>query len=204
MPMSSVAAVIVAAGSSERLGRPKQLVMLDGETLLGRAIRFAQEAGAAPVLVVLGAHREEIEAQVDFAKSEIIVNQKWQEGIASSICAGISAVEEQNLMVSGVLLMVCDQPCVTTKHLGRMLDAFSKDATSAVASVYLSMRGIPAVFPREAFEELLALRGDKGARGLLADPRRKVTEIALGGGEFDIDEPRDLDRMKGPLNRMKY
>ncbi len=196
MAMSSVAAVIIAAGSSKRLGRPKQLVALNGETLLQRAINVAREAGAAPVFVVLGAHREEIHARVDLAGSEVIVNREWEEGIASSIRAGIGAVEAQVPGLSGVLLLACDQPRVSVEHLCRMLDAFRKDDTSAIASLYMGKRGIPAVFPADSFGELLGLRGDTGARALLSDPDRRVIEIALEGGDIDIDRPEDLEQLK--------
>jgi molybdenum cofactor cytidylyltransferase len=197
MPVNSVAAVIIAAGSSSRLGQPKQLLIIDGETLLQRAIRVAHEAGAMPVLVVLGAHREEIEARVDFAGSKIVVNAHWEEGMASSIRAGLEALLVDQPGTRGVLLMICDQPRVTPEHLGRMIDTFRQSETSVIASVYAGKRGIPAIFPRQGFSELLALSGDKGARGLLSEPGRKVIEIALDGGEVDIDRPEDLSQLRG-------
>ena len=195
MPVNSVAAVIIAAGKSSRLGQSKQLLVLEGETLLQRAIRIAHEAGAKPVLVVLGAHREEIEARVDFAGSNIVVNPNWEEGMASSIRAGVEELAEEP-GCSGVLLMICDQPRVTPEHLGRMIDASRQSETSAVASVYAGKRGIPAIFPRQAFAELLALRGDKGASRLLSEPDREVIEISLDGGEVDIDRPEDLSHLR--------
>ena len=93
MPMKRVAAIIIAAGSSSRLGQPKQLLALDGEMLLQRTVRIAREAGAAPVLVVLGAHREEIEARVDLSGTSIVLNRDWEEGMASSIRAGVEALD---------------------------------------------------------------------------------------------------------------
>ena len=92
--------------------------------------------------------------------------------------------------------MLCDQPAVTAEHLGRLLAAFRQNPANAIASAYSGKRGIPAIFPREAFPDLLALRGDQGARGLLSEPRRAVTEIALDGGELDIDRPEDLARLQ--------
>jgi molybdenum cofactor cytidylyltransferase len=191
MPVNRVAAVIIAAGTSGRLGQPKQLLMFEGETLLERAIRIAHKAGTRPLLVVLGAHREEIEARVDFAGSDIVVNPNWEEGMASSIRAGVGALTDEPGS-PGVLLMTCDQPRVTAEHLGRMMDAFRQSETSAIASVYAGKRGIPAIVPRNAFAELLALHGDKGASGLLSEPGREVVGIALDGGEVDIDRPEDL------------
>jgi molybdenum cofactor cytidylyltransferase len=195
MRMNSVAAVIIAAGSSSRLGQPKQLLVLNGEALLQRAICNAHEAGASPVIVVLGAHREQIQSEVDFSKAGIVVNRGWEEGMASSIRAGVDELQKAP-DVPGVLLMLCDQPAVTAEHLGRMISAFRQNPANAIASVYSGKRGIPAIFPREAFPDLLALRGDQGARGLLSAPSRTVTEIALDGGELDIDRPEDLARLQ--------
>ena len=194
--MNSVAGVIIAAGSSSRLGQPKQLVEWDGETLLKRAIRVAQESGTTPLLVVLGAHREEIESRVDFSGTKIVVNRNWEEGMASSIRVGIEGLRENESEAAGVLLMICDQPAVTAEHLHRMVAAFQRNPTSAIASVYAGKRGIPAIFPSDAFDELLALRGDRGARGLLSNLARTVIEIALIDGDLDIDIPEDLSRLR--------
>jgi molybdenum cofactor cytidylyltransferase len=192
MPMS-VAAIIVAAGSSNRLGQPKQLVVIDGETLLRRAIRCAREAGASPLFVVLGAHRELIQNAIDFGAAKIVANDDWEEGLASSIRAGVRAVQAEAPTAEGLLLMTCDQPCVTAEHLRRLIQmSYAQSAPTAIASIYAGIRGIPAIFPRQATRDLLALRGDKGARVLLAQPPWPVISIALEGGEIDIDSPEDL------------
>lgn len=162
--------------------------------MLQRAIRFAHQAGASPVFVVIGAHREQIESSVDFATAKVVVNDQWQEGLASSIRAGMEAVKTHAPDATGVLLMVCDQPRVTGEHLRRMIGIFSQSPEAVVASVYAGGRGTPAIFPRAAFGELRALRGDKGARSLLVMPPWSVTEVLLEGGEIDIDRPEDLAR----------
>ena len=198
VPMNSVAGVIIAAGSSSRLGQPKQLLVFEGETLLQRAIRLANEAHTEPLLVVLGAHREQIESGMELSTATVIVNPDWEEGMAASIRVAILALRERERAseIAGILLMVCDQPAVTAEHLRAMLVAFEQDRNSAIASVYAGKRGIPAIFPQESFAELLALRGDTGARGLLSDPNRKVVELALEGGGVDVDQPDDLLRLR--------
>jgi CTP:molybdopterin cytidylyltransferase MocA len=196
MPMKTIAAIIVAAGSSSRLGQPKQLVMIEGEPMLQRAIRFVRAAGASPVFVVLGANRQVIESRVDFADATIIVNDDWAEGMASSIRAGVSTAEKEATDASGLLLMVCDQPRVTTEYLRSLICTFAvQQGQTAIASVYAGARGIPAIFPREAIADLYALRGDTGARRLLAQPPWPVIEMPLEGGEMDIDRPEDLDQL---------
>lgn len=189
----SVAAIIVAAGSSSRLGQPKQLLTIDGEPMLQRTIHNAEQAGASPVFVVLGAHRELIQNAVDVGKAILIENQDWQEGMASSIRAGVHAVQATAPTAEGILLMTCDQPRVTADHLHRLIQmSYAQSAVTAIASSYGEIRGIPALFPRQAIPDLLALRGDKGARGLLAKPPWPVIAIPLVGGEVDIDRPEDL------------
>ncbi len=188
----SVAAIIVAAGASSRLGHPKQLVLVHGEPLLQRAIRCAVGAAAVPVFVVLGAHRQDIRNAIDFGSARVLANDDWEEGLASSIRAGIKAVDA-GTVAAGVLLMTCDQPRVTAEHLRKMIEGFDAQAgTALIASIYAGVRGTPAIFPRAMFADLLGLRGDKGARGLLAKASLPVMEIQLEGGELDIDRPEDL------------
>ncbi len=189
----SVAAIIVAAGASHRLGQPKQLIRVEGEPLLHRAIECATSAGAAPVFVVLGAHRDAIQNAIDFGSATVLVNDKWEEGLASSIRTGVKALDTGAAGPAGVLLMTCDQPRVTAKHLRKMIELFdSNDGPVLIASIYAGGQGTPAIFPREIFADLLELRGDKGARGLLAKASLPVIEVQLEGGEVDIDRPEDL------------
>ncbi|MGA3049923.1 MAG: NTP transferase domain-containing protein, partial [Terracidiphilus sp.] len=102
---SSVAAIVLAAGASRRLGQPKQLLMNGGETLLARSIRLAYEAGAGPVLVVLGAHLESIRAVVALNDAIVVINEKWEEGIASSIHAGLNELEAIAHDARGALIL---------------------------------------------------------------------------------------------------
>lgn len=190
----SVPAIILAAGASSRLGQPKQLVCYQGETLIERAIRMASESGAAPVIIVLGAHHAQISAVARLDPATAIFNPLWAAGIASSIHAGLNAVERDVPASKGVLILPCDQLRLTAGHLRALLAAFAaREETSITASTYADVLGIPAVFPRAAFPELMALHGDKGARALLLKPPRPVIVVPFAGGEVDIDEPADLD-----------
>jgi molybdenum cofactor cytidylyltransferase len=185
-----VAAIILAAGASRRLGQSKQLLVHGGETLLGRAIRLAREAGAAPVLAVLGAHAEMIRASVEPDGATVVINESWEQGIASSIHAGLCALDAG---VLGALILSCDQPRLTAEHLRTLIENFTaQDESAIVASAYAGTHGVPAVFPRTAFPELLALAGDKGARALLLHPPCPLIALPFPGGEADIDKPEDL------------
>jgi molybdenum cofactor cytidylyltransferase len=193
----SVAAVILAAGASRRLGQPKQLLVYRGESLLKRAIRLAQEAGAAPVLAVLGANFEVISASIAPMRVMIVHNHRWEQGISSSIHSGLRAANTCSPQSSGVLLLGCDQPRLTAEHLRSLLDAFNAEsADTIVSSVYNGVRGVPAIFPRLAFSELLALSGDQGARALIALAPCPVVTIYFDGGEIDIDSPEDVSHLE--------
>lgn len=192
MPMP-VAAMVLAAGASRRLGQPKQLLRLEDETLLGRAVRLAREAGGEPVLVVLGADAEHIQAAVPLDGAIAVFNAEWEMGIATSIHAGLRALEEVAPGAAGVLILGCDQPRLTAVHLRTLIESFVTQAEPAiVASEYAGVHGVPAVFPRMVFAELLALRGDQGARALLLRPPCPLIALPFAGGEVDIDEPDDL------------
>ncbi|MGA7243557.1 MAG: nucleotidyltransferase family protein, partial [Terracidiphilus sp.] len=146
--------------------------------------------------VVLGAHRELIQSAIDFGAANVVMNSDWEEGIASSIRAGVKAVQAEAPTAESILLMSCDQPRVTKAHLHRLIQmSYAQWEPTAIASTYGEARGIPAIFPRQAFRDLLALRGDKGARVLLAKPPWPVISIPLDGGEIDIDRPEDLAQL---------
>jgi len=182
-----IAAVILAAGASTRLGQPKQLVTLSGETLLERAIRVAAGAECAPIIIVLGASHAEILAAVQLGDALSVINDQWLEGVASSIRLGVSELQLVAKDAEGVLLMTCDQPAVTAAHLRLLI--FEDQVR---ASRYAGRNGIPAYFPRKHFAELMGLTGDAGARTLLAHAHSED----LPHGELDIDTVEDLARAR--------
>jgi molybdenum cofactor cytidylyltransferase len=192
MPMP-VAAIVLAAGGSRRLGQPKQLLLLNGETLVARALRVACEAGAAPVLTVLGAQHDHISNSIGASGAVVVINEDWQQGVSTSISAGIRAVAEYDPAPQGVLLLGCDQPRLDVNHLRELIRVFhAQNSEAIVSSSYAGIQGIPAIFPRVAFSGLLALRGDKGARALIASPPCAMVAVPFEGGEIDIDLPQDL------------
>lgn len=207
----TIPAILLAAGASTRLGRPKQLLELGGERLLERMVRVAREAGCAPVLVVLGAHAEEILATCSLDGAILVRNTAWEEGMASSVRSGLARLTElgsgspgseapvqseaaqvlarleafghSGTSVPGVILMVCDQPAVTSEHLRALARA-----GETTASRYAGRNGVPAFIAAEALSALAALRGDSGARALL----QRAAALDLPGGELDIDTDEDL------------
>ena len=189
----SVPAIIFAAGASRRLGQPKQLLHVHGETLVARNVRIAHEAGASPVFVVLGAEREDICAALEGSGATLVDNPQWQSGLSSSVRAGVAAVEAQLQSAAGVLLMNCDQPRLDTSQLRTLLATFkTADREAIVASSYAGVHGVPAVFPARLFTDLKTLAGDKGARSLFTRNAESLIAVSFEGGEIDIDTPDDL------------
>jgi molybdenum cofactor cytidylyltransferase len=188
----SVAAIILAAGGSRRLGQPKQLLTFEGETLLNRAIRIASEAGTTPVLAVLGAHFEAVRNSIH-SDTIAVHNDRWRQGMGRSIETGMRALDVCAPKAEGVLLMGCDQPRLTPDHLRALMNAFASHGSPCiVASLYAGVQAVPALFPREAFSELRALRGDRGARSVIERGSFPVIPVEFEGGEVDIDAPEDL------------
>jgi molybdenum cofactor cytidylyltransferase len=182
-----VAALVLAAGASRRLGSPKQMAMLGGETLLERSVRVAREAGLQPVIVVVGAEWEFVLARSSLRDAVTVVNEDWAEGMASSIRLGVKTLKLIAAQAEGVLLMTCDQPAVTAEYL--QLLAASADMK---ASRYAGRKGIPAYFPAAYFDRLTELHGDSGARKLLVNAQY----LEFAGGELDVDTAEDLERVR--------
>lgn len=193
----SVAAILLAAGASRRLGEPKQLLRFRSEPLLARTIRIATEAGTSPVIVVLGAHAEAIAKAIDLGAAVPVVNRHWEQGIASSVKAGLSALEACKVPARGALLMACDQPHLSAVHLRSLIHTFLEHgAARIVASAYAGISGTPAIFPPSTYHRLHALEGDKGARSILADSGAEIICVPLERGEIDIDLPADLAHLE--------
>ncbi|NYF79389.1 NTP transferase domain-containing protein [Granulicella arctica] len=178
-----IAAVVLAAGASTRLGIAKQLVVFGGETLLDRAVRVAVEAGCSPVVVVLGASAALIRERCSLHGAQVVVNEAWADGMASSIRCGFGALGD----VDGCVVMTCDMPTVTSMHLRLLMVAGELTASS-----YAERRGVPAYFPVAVFAELMELHGDAGGRELLKSARI----VELPGGEFDVDTVEELEQAR--------
>jgi molybdenum cofactor cytidylyltransferase len=195
----SIAAIILAAGGSRRLGQPKQLLLHRGETLLARTLRMTQSVTPSPI-VVLGASADEIGPTVELSSAHIVENPQWEQGIATSIQAGLRFIEENESAATptkGVLILTCDQLNLTQEHLARLMEKFvdesgAQQSRVIAASAYAGVTGTPAIFPRALFPNLHALTGDQGARALLHNAQCQIVSVKLPGGELDIDSPEDL------------
>ena len=187
MPTVSIAAIVLAAGSSRRLGQPKQLVQLNGETLLARVLRVAFEAELSPVFVVISDAKLTI--FVEQAHATVAWNPEAPEGIASSIRTGVTHAIQAG--ASGAVLLTCDQIAVSAEHV----KALCVIPDSAAGSLYAGRVGIPAYFPASNFPDLLQLQGDTGARRLLLSARAVQNE----GLALDLDTPQDVEKARAVM-----
>jgi CTP:molybdopterin cytidylyltransferase MocA len=184
-----IGAVVLAAGGSTRLGRPKQLIVHEGATLVRHAVIAAHDTGARPVIVVLGADAELVAAQVpDRPGIATVFNPYWQTGISSSISAGLKALSDG---VDGVLMTLADQPRVGASALERLIAAFSEN-NRIVASGYSGTSGVPAIFGCEYIPELLKLEGDRGAGAWLRSGSDSTTVVPFPEAEVDVDTEVDV------------
>jgi molybdenum cofactor cytidylyltransferase len=192
MAEPNCAAIVLAAGSSSRLGQPKQLVQIDHESLLRRTVRMAWAAGFGPVVVVLGFEVERMQRELDGLGVIPEVNQEWQSGMGSSLRCGITALTTLDPAPRNVLLLVCDQVRLSVEFLQQLLSAHSSGVGGITAARYNGHLGVPAIFSESFFPEMLAVKGDRGARGILEAHAGQVTAVDFPGGELDLDTPEQL------------
>ncbi|QCR24857.1 NTP transferase domain-containing protein [Pontibacter sp. SGAir0037] len=183
--------VLLAAGASTRLGEPKQQLLYQGKTLLQHAVEVALQAGCAPVVVVLGARAASILPEVEKEPVSVVQNPGWEEGMASSIRSGLTYLLRIEPETTGCIFMVCDQPYVDAALLNRLVQASAGNTNRIVASAYKDTAGTPVLFGKSFFTELLALKGQEGARKILFRHQEAVTTVAFPLGAIDIDTAED-------------
>ena len=187
--MPETAVMILAAGASKRLGRPKQQLFFENQTLLDRIIHTATSLQSGPVVVV---HGDDIILPQDIAIVPVL-NSQWQEGMATSIHAGINALEAKFPLIETVIITVCDQPFITVELFREMIALQQQTGKPIIASVYGETIGTPVLFHKSVFKELLILSGDKGARQLLKKDTDRVGLVNFPLGKIDIDTEEDYE-----------
>jgi molybdenum cofactor cytidylyltransferase len=185
-----IAAVLLAAGGSRRLGRPKQLVTFRGKTLVRRAAEAAVAAGCEPVVVVLGAEAACVAGELNGLPVDRIVNAAWERGMAGSIGAGIRRLESVAAPPEAAVLLAVDQPLLTADLLHELCRAHDGSPTCRAACEYAGTLGIPALFGKGWFRDLTRLSGDRGARVLLQRPGEPVRRVPWPDGALDLDDMR--------------
>lgn len=191
MPSSPTAVLILAAGASRRLGKPKQQLLFHDQTLLYRIISTATDLKSGPVLVVLNS--ETMLPESDTFKA--VVNHQWQEGMSTSIRCGIEILQKTFPSIETVIVTVCDQPYVSVELFQQMIDAYQHTKKPMIACTYADTIGTPVLFHQSIFGELKELSGDKGARHLLNKDQHRVGLVNFPLGAIDIDTEEDYERL---------
>jgi nicotine blue oxidoreductase len=205
---TKVAGVLLAAGEGSRLGRPKALVELAGQTLAERGVRLLQAGGADPILIVTGAVPVTPVTPVESGQIRMVHNERWRTGMGSSLCAALLALSETGLSETGLsetglsevgaaVVALADQPLVGAAAVARLIAAYRDGASVAVAA-YDGRPRNPVLLAREHWPEILATAtGDQGARAFLRSRADLVTLIECGdtGRPDDIDTAEDLERV---------
>ncbi|WP_313221358.1 nucleotidyltransferase family protein [Pseudoxanthomonas mexicana] len=182
-------AVVLAAGGSTRLGRPKQLLTRDGETLVHRAARLALASGAARVRVIVGAQADDVVAAVRDLPVECLVNPRWNEGLAGSVRVAVDALAAHD---HATLLLTCDQPALDLVHVQALLAAARAAPAGSAATRFGDRVGVPAVVAPAVLRAARTVQGDRGLRDVLNATGAGVIACDAPDLGVDIDTPGDV------------
>ncbi len=187
--------IILAAGSSSRMGQSKQLLDINGEPLLRRIVRIALDVVPDEVVVLLGANHEEHFKVIEDLPIKSVHNNNWERGMGSSIKAGLSHLLETSPSTSAVMILVCDQPLLTADHLKELKQAYITSGAPVAAMAYARTVGVPAIFEKSLFADLINLPDDKGAK-IVIEKNPSLLTIPFPEGSLDLDTPGDYERLK--------
>ena len=193
--MATVAAIVLAAGGSVRMRRPKQLLTLNGRTLLRRAAETTVAAGCKPVIVVLGCEADRMAAELTGLAVHPVTNPGWERGIGTSIRRGVEQLLALSPEPEAAVLLLCDQPGVTPATVRRLMAAHDSAGKPVCAAAYDGAIGPPVLVARALFGELLALPDDRGAKALWAAHPEWVFPVACPEAADDVDTPADYQRL---------
>jgi len=202
-----IAAVVLAAGSSTRMGRPKQTLAVHGKPMLQKVLDTLRESKVDAVVVVLGSRAREVERSLKLSYETVIVNPDFAEGMSGSIRTGLAEVERE---ADAVMVVLGDQPLVAATTIDALIDAYRRTKELVVLPVMGGRRGNPVLFDRELFPEIRLVRGDVGAKSVVMSHEDRVVEVPVDdrGILVDIDTPGDYSKVstseqefRGPRDR---
>ena len=198
----NIALIILAAGESKRMGVAKQLLKVEGETLLKRTLRTALDTTCFPIAVVVGANKAQIVPELQNAPITIIDNPAWKEGMAGSIKMGLVGVYMTQKEIDGVIFVTADMPYLSAEIVENLKYLAEKNEDKQIiAAKYANQLGIPALFKREIFNDLLDLKGELGAKSVIKKYQEKTLSVDFENGQYDIDTPEDYQNLLKNLNQ---
>ena len=193
-----LAAVILSAGASSRMGRPKALLPYREGTFLEHLIQVTRQPRIGVTRIVLGAGAEVIRTMAKLDPAIVVLNPEWEQGQLSSVCAGLRSME--GIDVEGIVLCPVDHPLVSARLVSDLVDRFYEENKAIVLPTYKGRRGHPVIFSSALFGELLAAPADKGARSVVWAHATEVVEVPTEeeGVVLNLNDPDLLKRAIGP------
>ncbi len=191
----NVAGIILAAGQSSRLGRPKQLLELDGRPILDIVLENAGKTQLGQIVLVLGHQAERISAAVGGHGHDIVINPDFALGQSTSLRSGLLALDER---VDAALVLLGDQPLVSATTIEMLLNASAANPAAIVQPLYSGVPGNPVLFRRSIFADLIAIDGDRGAREIIRRNQDAVLRVPFPGltPPLDVDTDEDYDILR--------
>jgi len=185
-----IAAIVLAAGISARMGKPKQTIPVSGKPMLEKVLEIYRHAEVDMVVVVLGAHATQVKKGVKFQKETVVLNTLYRNGMSGSLRLGLRAVEE---VADAVIVALGDQPFLSPDTIKTLIQVHSRTKAPVVVPVYHGTRGNPVIFDKSLFPEIKRIRGDRGAKSVVERHRDSLQEVAVEdrGVLADIDTPSD-------------
>ena len=190
--MTSVLAIVLAAGSATRFGATKQLAEIDGKSLVMRAIEIANDVCQDRCVLVVGHNHQAVSAACRFAPGFMVVNEDYAAGLGTSLALAVKSIRH---VASAVIVLLADQPRVTAQHVRALADAWDGSNDGIVATSFAGTQGPPVLFPAGCFDELAGLTGDRGGRHLFDDQRFRLSTVVFEPASIDIDTPEDLTQI---------
>ncbi len=201
--MADVAAIVLAAGKSSRMGSQKQLLRLGEKTLLEHTIGNVRAAGVSEIILVLGFAAETIQQQLQARDIRIVVNDAFESGMGTSLQRGIDALSRH---VSAVLIALADQPLVKAKTMGELIRQYRQHKPQILIPTYRGFRGNPVLIDRSVFPEIAGLNGDTGCRAIFGDHLENILKTPVNdiGVLLDVDRKEDLALVREAHERGDY
>ena len=195
MPIEEYGFIILAAGSSSRLGKAKQLLPFNGKSLLQHTLETAVQTNRGPVFCVLGANAKIIRDTLSMLPVTLLMNESWEEGMGASIRCGIQGLLELYPDINGAILLVSDQPFISSPVINQLITTYENSGKEIVASYYRDTVGVPVLFSNRLFPELLKLEGPEGAKKILFTNKDRLATVNFPKGDVDIDTAADYDQL---------
>lgn len=191
---SGVSAVVLAAGASRRMGTPKQLLRIGGETILERTLNNVRASDAAEIVLVLGHAAEMVEREISTEQIRVVRNPDYQQGMGTSLRTGLAAVSAD---ANAALIVLADQPFVRPETLNRLIGRHKESKPQIIIPMYKGFRGNPVLLDRSVFEEVKGLTGDVGCRAIFGDHREGICKLPVddAGILLDIDNRSDFETL---------